>query len=90
MITDDCLTIDEMRAVTKYQFGRKMFDWFIANGFTAKMGRDGYPIILREHFKAVMSGESKKNVTNNKLDSKIAHGVQALRRQTNGKTQAIS
>lgn len=50
------LSIDEMKEVSRCKQRSKMIRWFRENGFTFKVGLDGYPVISRQHFEKVMGG----------------------------------
>ena len=54
------LTINEIREITGYKYCSKHRKWFQENGFSFTIGRDGYPRVLRQHFKDVMGFKPKE------------------------------
>ena len=54
------LTINEMQQVTGFKRGYKHKEWFKAHGFSFIMADDGYPRVLREHFKEIMGVKQPK------------------------------
>ena len=50
------LSYTELREITGTPQQRRMIEWFRDNGFTFKVDLNGYPVVARSHWDAVMGG----------------------------------
>jgi hypothetical protein len=55
------LTIDELRQALRCTQPARMIRWFRENGFTFKVGLDGYPVVSRAHWERVMGGTAVRS-----------------------------
>ena len=54
------LTIDEMKAASGAARPSGAIRWFRENGFTFKVGVDGWPRVDRQHWHKVMGGDTRE------------------------------
>jgi hypothetical protein len=53
------LSRDELHEITGYRQAKRIASWLLTQGFTFRLGGDGWPRVAREEYRRVMCGESK-------------------------------
>lgn len=78
------LSDTELEQLTGTKQPRKMIEWLRGEGFTFRVDRNGYPVVLAEHVAEVMGGRSSAR---SKERMKPAVNVTGLKKErANGTT----
>lgn len=54
------LTKEELQALTKALQPKRMIKWLKSEGFTFRVGLDGYPVVLWEHVRHMLGAETPR------------------------------
>lgn len=59
-----CLSPAELEEVSGYRQKSRIAKWLRQNGFSFRVGADGWPRVDREHYRGVMGTSTPKTLTN--------------------------